>query len=88
MKWENSYFYPLQEGFLDFRANFNILVDIPLILHYIVSARFEKKKSDHTLIKDHTFIDFAKVVHPPCLFRTTPLSGPLEYLSTKVNEYS
>ena len=79
MKWENSYFLPLQEVFLDCRANFNILIDTALILHYIVAARF-KRKSDHTLIQDHTFIDFAKIVHPPCLFRTTPLFGPLEYL--------
>ena len=62
---------------LDCGANFNILIDTALILHYIVAARF-KRKSDHTLIQDHTFIDFAKIVHPPCLFRTTPLFGPLE----------
>ena len=74
------FFTPSRSKFLDCRANFNTLVDTPLILHYIVAPRF-KKKSDHMLILDHTFIDFAKIVHPPCLFRTTLLFGPLEYLA-------
>ena len=30
-------------------------------------------------ILDHTFINFRDIVHPPCLFRTTLLFGPLEY---------
>ena len=29
---------------------------------------------------DHTFINFGEIVRPPCLFRTTLLFGPLEYM--------
>ena len=46
---------------------------------YIVELKF-KKKSNHMLIPDHTFINFGEIVRPPCLFRTTLLFGPLEYL--------
>ena len=37
-------------------------------------------KSNHMLIADHTFIVFGKIIHPTCLFRTTLLFGPLEYI--------
>ena len=32
------------------------------------------------IIQDHTFINLAETVHPTCLFETTLLLGPLEYL--------
>ena len=55
LKWENSYFLPLQEVFLDCRANFNILIDTPLILHYIVAARFKKRIWPHAYSGPHIY---------------------------------
>ena len=47
-----------------------------------MALRF-KEKSNHMLILDHMFIDFGDIAHPPCLFRTTLLFGPLEYYLMK-----
>ena len=42
------------------------------ILLIIVDFR-SSRKSDHTLIPGHMFINFLEIFHPLCLFRTTLL---------------
>jgi hypothetical protein len=62
-----------------FRINETLFIHGIFLIYIIIPLNF-KENFDHMLIPDHTFINFREIVHPSCLFRTTLLFGPLEYL--------